>query len=163
MSEMLKGGVWTRAEACLAPLSVRSDWETPPSVFDPLNAEFGFTLDVCATPENTKCQRFFSVDDDGLSQSWGGEVCWMNPPFGKEIPRWIEKAYRESLNGATIVVLVPARTDTRWWHEYAERASERRFVRGRIVFVGARYNAPFPCAVVVFRAPEVKPSNHTKR
>lgn len=127
------------------------EWSTPASVFDPLDAEFGFTLDVCALPENTKCARYFSPDDDGLAQDWSGEICWMNPPYGRAISSWMEKAHKASLNGAVVVCLVPARTDTKWWHEYAEKATERRFVRGRIVFEGAKWNAPFPCAIVVFR------------
>jgi phage N-6-adenine-methyltransferase len=132
------------------PVAVREDWETPPDFFAPLNWEFRFTLDVCATAENAKCARYFTPADDGLAQDWGREVCWMNPPYGKEIPKWMAKAYEASAKGATVVCLVPARTDTRWWHEYAEPADFRRFVKGRIRFVGARYNAPFPCAVVVF-------------
>lgn len=140
-----------RLDAMQHPVAVREDWETPWEFFNALNEEFGFTLDVCATEGNEKCWRFFSPYDDGLAQDWGEHVCWMNPPYGAEIPKWMAKAYDASRRGATVVCLVPARTDTRWWHEYAEKASERRFVRGRIKFVGARYNAPFPCAVVVFR------------
>jgi phage N-6-adenine-methyltransferase len=133
------------------PVAVREDWETPPDFFAALDAEFGFTLDVCATPANAKCARYFTPTTDGLAQSWGSDVCWCNPPYGREIPKWMRKAWEESQAGATGVCLVPARTDTRWWHDYAERASERRFVKGRIRFVGAKYNAPFPCVVVVFK------------
>ena len=132
------------------PVAVREDWETPPAFFAKLDAEFGFTLDVCATPENAKCARFITPAMDALAVDWSGEVCWMNPPYGAEIPRWMAKAWDESRH-ATVVCLVPARTDTRWWHQYAERANERRFVQGRIKFVGAPYNAPFPNAVIVFR------------
>jgi phage N-6-adenine-methyltransferase len=141
-----------RQMAMQHPVAVREDWETPPEFFAALDAEFGFTLDVCATPANAKCARFFTPADDGLAQDWGRNVCWMNPPFGAEIPRWMAKAWDAATLGATVVSLVPARVDTRWWHEYAERG-EYRFVRGRIRFVGAPYNAPFPCAVVLFRFP----------
>jgi phage N-6-adenine-methyltransferase len=146
-----------RQMAMQHPVAVREDWETPPEFFEKLNAEFGFTLDVCATADTAKCARHFTPDDDGLAQDWGREVCWMNPPFGSEILKWMAKAWDAASKGATVVCLVPARVDTRWWHEYAE-AGEYRFVRGRIRFVGAPYNAPFPCAVVVFRFPGMVPS-----
>lgn len=145
----------TRLDAMQSPVAVREDWETPPEFFAKLDAEFGFTLDVCATATNAKCARFFTPEVNGLSQEWGTEVCWMNPPYGREIPRWMEKAWSASQCGSTVICLVPARTDTRWWHQYAERASERRFVKGRLRFVGAPYNAPFPCVVIVF-GPQAK-------
>ena len=140
-----------RQGAHLSQVPARTDWATPWPLFRELDAEFHFTLDVCATPENAKCQRFFTPEDDGLTESWGREVCWMNPPFGRFIEKWIQKAYYASLGGATVVALVPSRTCTWWWHNYAEKASERRFIRGRIKFEGAEHNAPFPCAIVVFR------------
>src|SRR4051794_30568294 len=93
-------------------------WATPQPFFDKLNEEFGFTLDVCATPENAKCTHYFSPQMDGLKQTWRG-VCWMNPPYGRQIGLWMRKAYESSLSGTTIVCLVPARTDSAWWHEYA--------------------------------------------
>lgn len=129
--------------------SDRHTWETPHELFARLNAEFHFTLDVCALPHNAKCALFFSPDDNGLAQRWTG-VCWMNPPYGAEIGRWMQKAYEESRLGATVVCLVPARTDTEWWHEYA-RCGEVRFLRGRVKFVGAESSAPFPSALVIFR------------
>ncbi|HXU02151.1 MAG TPA: DNA N-6-adenine-methyltransferase [Polyangia bacterium] len=132
--------------------SARHDWATPPDLFARLDREFGFTLDVCALPENTKCARFFTPDDDGLAQDWGAETCWMNPPYGSDIVRWMRKAFAASLAGATVVCLVPSRTDTGWWHDFAMRAHERRFLRGRVRFVGATSGAPFPSAVVVFRS-----------
>lgn len=125
------------------------DWETPQWLFDQLNAEFGFTLDVCATPDNAKCERYYTKAEDGLAQDWSG-VCWMNPPYGREIGRWIEKAYESSLGGVTVVCLLPSRTDTKWWHEYVMRG-EVRFLRGRLKFGGSKNSAPFPSAVVVFR------------
>lgn len=121
----------SRQLAMQHPVAVREDWETPPEVFDPLNAEFGFTLDVCATFQNRKCFWYIPPENDGLSADWGRFVCWMNPPYGPEIPKWMAKAYEASQRGATVVCLVPARTDTRWWHDYAERASERAPVRER--------------------------------
>ena len=132
--------------------SKRADWETPQFVYDGLNAEFKFEHDVCASTENAKCSRFYSKDDDGLSQSWHGKVCWMNPPYGRAIGKWMEKAWRESLRGATVVCLVPARTDTNWWHRYAMRG-EVRYFKGRLKFGSAENSAPFPSAVVIFRPP----------
>lgn len=123
---------------------------TPQDFFDRLNAVFKFEIDVCALPENAKCQRFFTPESDGLAQEWRG-VCWMNPPYGREIGAWIEKAYRSAKHhGATVVCLLPARVDTRWWHEYCARG-EVHFVKGRLRFGAAGANAPFPSAVVVFR------------
>jgi phage N-6-adenine-methyltransferase len=137
------------------PIAQRNDWETPPALFGRYDARFGFTLDVAALPHNAKCARFFTPDDDGLRQDWGREVCWLNPPYGKAIGQWMRKAWEASQRGATVVVLVPARTCSAWWHDYAMRG-EIEFLRGRVKFVGAPYNAPFPCAVITFR-PAVAP------
>ena len=122
---------------------------TPQDFFDKLNAEFGFELDVCAIPENAKCSKFFTPEQDGLKQEWGG-ACWMNPPYGREIGAWMRKANESAKKGATVVCLVPARTDTNWWHQYAIQ-HEVRFVRGRLKFGDAKNSAPFPSAVVVIR------------
>lgn len=122
---------------------------TPQDFFDKLNAEFGFELDVCATAENAKCAKFYTKDDDGLSQYWEG-VVWMNPPYGREIGKWMKKADEAAMHGATVVCLVLARTDTNWWHEYAIQ-HEVRFIRGRLKFGNAKNSAPFPSAVVVMR------------
>jgi phage N-6-adenine-methyltransferase len=127
------------------------EWSTPQDLFDALHAEFKFTLDVCATKELAKCKRFFSPEQDGLGQKWSG-VCWMNPPYGAEIPAWIEKASAAADDGATVVCLVPARTDTAWWWDYISFA-EVRFLRGRLRFGGASAGAPFPSAVVIFGRP----------
>lgn len=124
-------------------------WATPQDTFNTLNAEFGFETDVCALPSNAKCARFFTPEIDGLTQDWGG-VCWMNPPYGRAIGHWMRKAYESSQCGATVVCLVPARTDTAWWHDYAAKG-EVRFLRGRLKFGGAKNSAPFPSAIVVFR------------
>jgi len=129
--------------------SETDEWPTPQDFFDRLNEEFGFELDVCATPENAKCPRYYTKRENGLLQKWTG-VCWMNPPYGREIGQWVKKAYESALDGATVVCLLPARTDTSWWHDYCMKG-EIRFVRGRLKFGDASENAPFPSAVVVFR------------
>jgi phage N-6-adenine-methyltransferase len=131
--------------------SATAEWATPQDVFVELDAEFGFELDVCATAGNAKCDRYFTQADDGLAQAWRG-VCWMNPPYGSGIGVWVRKAHESSLLGATVVCLVPARTDTRWWQDCCT-LGEIRFVRGRLRFGGASTGAPFPSAVVVFRPP----------
>ena len=124
-------------------------WATPLAFFDELNKEFGFELDVCALPENAKCEKYYTPEIDGLKQQWRG-ICWMNPPYGREIGAWMKKAYESSLDGATVVCLVPARTDTRWFHDFAMRG-EIRFIKGRLKFGDSKNSAPFPSAVVVFR------------
>lgn len=129
--------------------SASCEWETPDEFFNALDDQYHFTLDVCATKENAKCDRYFTVDDDGLSKEWQG-TCWMNPPYGREIGQWMRKAYESGRKGATVVCLVPARTDTAWWHEYAMRG-EITFVRGRLKFGKSKSAAPFPSDVVVFK------------
>ena len=125
-------------------------WATPDDFFAMLDKVFRFETDVCALPQNAKCENFFSPENDGLSQEWKG-VCWMNPPYGREISKWVEKAYKSAkANGATVVCLLPARVDTRWWHDYCAKG-EVHFVKGRLKFGGAKDSAPFPNAVVVFR------------
>ena len=130
--------------------SSSTEWETPDDLFNLLNNEFNFTLDVCATPANAKCARYFTPEQNGLAQSWAGETCWCNPPYGRQIGLWVAKAHSESKRGATIVMLLPARTDTAWWHDHVMRSSEIRFIRGRLRFGGAKHGAPFPSCVVVF-------------
>ncbi len=128
----------------------RSDeWETPQDFFDRLAAEFPFTLDAAATPANAKCAQFWTKEDDALTQDWPGLV-WCNPPYGHQIGAWVQKAWEEAQKGSTVVVLVPSRTDTRWWHDHVMRAYEIRLVKGRLKFVGAKSSAPFPSAVVIF-------------
>lgn len=129
--------------------STSTTWETPPDFFARLDREFHFTLDVCATRTSRKCQRFFDVADNGLEKRWKG-MCWMNPPYGRTISLWLRKALTESALGATVVALIPARTDTTWWQDIVMRAAEIRLVRGRLTFVGANAPAPFPSAVAVF-------------
>lgn len=131
--------------------SETNEWGTPQEFFNKLNREFYFTLDPCSTHENHKCDKYFTQEDDGLSQEWSNEVVFMNPPYGREIKHWIKKAYEESLKGAIVVCLIPARTDTTYWHNYIfGKASEVRFVKGRLKFGDGKNSAPFPSAVVVF-------------
>lgn len=129
------------------------EWETPQWLFDLLDREFHFNLDVCATPDNAKCSRFFTEEHNGLKQDWDG-ICWMNPPYGKYIPDWVEKAHRSSLNGATVVCLVPSRTDPVWWWDYCIKG-EIRFLKGRLKFGEGDNSAPFPSAVIIF-APNIE-------
>ena len=129
------------------------EWETPGWLFDALNKEFGFTLDPCSTHENAKCEMHFTHNEDGLVQDWEDHVVFMNPPYGREIGKWMKKAYESSRKGAVIVCLVPARTDARWWHGYCMKGAEIRLIRGRLRFVGGRHSAPFPSAIVVMRPP----------
>lgn len=132
----------------------RQDWETPPELFAQLHAEFGFTLDVCADAANAKCVCYFSEEHNGLAQDWGYDVCWMNPPYGAAVAHWIAKAGSAARAGATVVCLVPARTDTAWWHDHVQGHAEVRFLRGRVPFVrsdGQRSRAPFPSAIVIYR------------
>lgn len=128
--------------------SLTDNWATPQAVFDKLNEEFGFTLDVCASKENHKCEHYFTKEDDALKQEWKG-VCWMNPPYGDIIGDFVKKAYESALAGAVVVCLVPARTDTKWW-QICWKASEIRFVVGRLKFGDSNQSAPFPSAIVVF-------------
>jgi len=123
-------------------------WSTPQDFYDMVNDQFRFDLDVCATHENAKCERYFTKEDDGLKQEWKGTV-WMNPPYGRGIGDWMKKAYESSKKGATVVCLVPARTDTKWWHDYAIKG-DVKFIKGRLKFGGAKSSAPFPSALVVF-------------
>lgn len=127
-----------------------TEWGTPDWLFEALHAEFGFTLDPCSTDSNAKCKRHFTKRNDGLSQPWINETVFMNPPYGRTIGHWMKKAYESTQTGCTVVCLVPARTDARWWHDYAMRG-EIRLLRGRVRFHGGRHSAPFPSAVVVFR------------
>ena len=124
-------------------------WETPQDLFDKLNAEFHFDLDVCALPENAKCEKYYTPEDDGLLQPWNG-TCWCNPPYGRTIGKWIQKAYETFAGGGTVVMLLPARTDTKWFHEYIYNKAEIRFIKGRLKFGNSKNAAPFPSMIVVF-------------
>ena len=131
-----------------------AEWATPQAFFDELDAEFHFTLDPCATPQNAKCAHFFTKEQDGLAQSWQGEKVYCNPPYGRDIGKWVKKAADEvSRGGQTLVVmLIPARTDTSYFHDYIYKRHEVRFVRGRLHFNESKCGAPFPSMVVVMRS-----------
>lgn len=136
--------------------SKTEEWGTPQDFFDKLNDEFHFTLDVCSTHENAKCANHYTKAEDGLSQDWTGETVWCNPPYGREMPKWIQKCYmHKQIGGGTAVMLIPARTDTKAFHEYIYGKAEIRFIRGRLHFVNergeSRESAPFPSMVVIFR------------
>lgn len=129
--------------------SSTDEWSTPQALFDKLNGTFKFTLDPCATPENAKCAKFYTKEQDGLKQDWEGETVWCNPPYGREIGRWVKKCAEHY---GVAVMLLPARTDTRWWHEYIANntTASVRFIKGRLKFGGAANPAPFPSAIVIF-------------
>lgn len=132
--------------------SASDEWATPQDFFDRLNAEFAFTLDVAATIENAKTEYFMTEADDALAQPWRRESksVWCNPPYSA-IDKWVAKAHEESQKGATVVMLIPARTDTKYWHAHVMKASEIRLVKGRLKFGEGKNSAPFPSAVVIFR------------
>ena len=132
--------------------SKTDEWETPQDFFDELDREFNFTLDPCATPQNAKCKKYYTKTEDGLKQDWQGETVFCNPPYGKVIKNWVKKCYEESRKpNTTVVMLIPARTDTTYFHEYIyKKAKEIRFVRGRLKFGNSKNSAPFPSMVVVF-------------
>ena len=127
--------------------SKTGEWETPQEFYDKLNEEFRFTLDPCATKKNAKCKKFYTKEDDGLSKDWSGERVFLNPPYGKEVGKWVKKA---SESKCLIVCLLPARTDTRWFHQYIYHKSEIRFIKGRLKFSGSSNSAPFPSMIIVF-------------
>ena len=136
--------------------SKTDNWATPQAFFDELNEEFCFNLDPCASEENHKCERFFTRQQDGLSRDWGGYRVFCNPPYGKEIGAWVEKCYQEGHKENTLVVmLIPARTDTKYFHDFIMHRAEIRFVRGRLKFGEAEQGAPFPSMVVIFRGPRM--------
>ena len=136
--------------------SKTGECETPQDLFDFLNGLFRFTLDAAATAENAKCERYYTKEDDALVQVWDGRV-WCNPPYGREIGRFVEKGMNSALDkdAENVVMLLPSRTDTRWWHEHVQGiASEVRFVKGRLKFEGGKHSAPFPSAVIIYRPGE---------
>jgi hypothetical protein len=120
--------------------SLRGDWKTPKAVYQVLDSEFGFDYDPCPTKPEV----------DGLTSEWG-KVNYVNPPYGREIGKWISKGYQEHLKGKTVVFLIPSRTDTRWWHDYIMRAKQIRFIKGRLKFDDQKNPAPFPSAIVIFK------------
>jgi site-specific DNA-methyltransferase (adenine-specific) len=133
------------------------EWPTPQWLYDELNKEFGFTVDVAADPTNTKCPKFYTVDDDGISQDWDGEVVWCNPPYGDQLKHWVWKAAHAA---ATTVMLVPARTDVKWFHDYVLPLAEIRFIKGRLKFGNATTPAPFPTMLCIWRNSEGAPRHN---
>ena len=128
------------------------DWTTPQDFFDKLNQEFEFTLDVASSKENHKCNKYFTEEENGLIQDWSNNVCFCNPPYGREIKKWVKKCYEEGKKENTIVVmLIPARTDTSYFHDYIYNKSEIRFIRGRLRFGDGKSPAPFPSMVVIYK------------
>jgi phage N-6-adenine-methyltransferase len=131
--------------------SATVEWSTPPDLFAELNRRYRFTLDPCATAENAKCPIYFTKEQDGLKQDWGTHRVFCNPPYGRVITgRWVRKCYEASQRGALVVLLVPARTDTRWYHDYVQGKAEITFIAGRLRFGGAKNTAPFPSLLAVY-------------
>lgn len=129
------------------------EWATPQEFFNVLNKEFNFTLDPCANAINHKCDRYFTKQDDGLLQNWGGYTVFCNPPYGRQIGDWVKKAHKESQEpNTTVVMLLPARTDTKYFHNYIYKQHEIRFIRGRLKFGDSKNSAPFPSMIVIMRA-----------
>ena len=131
--------------------SKTDDWATPQNFFNALHKEFSFTHDVCASKENAKRWLFWDKEENGLIQDWDNKNCWMNPPYGREIGKWIKKA--SEAKGGVVVCLIPARTDTKWFHDYIYKNSraEIRFIKGRLKFGESKNAAPFPSMVVIFK------------
>lgn len=135
--------------------SKNMNWCTPQSFFNKLNDEFHFALDAAATDRSAKCEKFFTPETDGLKESWScGGAVFCNPPYGRKLGAWVQKAYEEAKRGITIVLLIPARTDTKYFHEYIYKKAEIRFLRGRLKFTdedgNAKAPAPFPSMVVIY-------------
>ena len=130
------------------------EWVTPQELFDELNEEFNFDLDVCATKENAKCKKYYTKQQDGLNRKWSYRN-WMNPPYGREISKWVKKAYEEASgeNNNITVALLPARTDTKWFHNYIydREFVQIRFLKGRLKFSNSKNSAPFPSMIVIFK------------
>ena len=125
--------------------------ETPEYLFRRLSQIFNFTVDVCALPENAKCERFYTPDDDGLSMPWGGGV-WCNPPYGKDISAWVQKAWEESRKDYNdfVLMLIPARTDTRWWWDWVKDKATLFWIKGRVKFGEHSIGAPFPSVLALY-------------
>ena len=131
--------------------SQTDNWATPRDFFDILNDEFGFNLDPCADDINHKCDRYFTIKENGLLQDWGNSIVFCNPPYGKVLKDWVRKCYESSRQGALVVMLIPARTDTSYFHDYIYGKAEIRFIRGRLKFGSSKNSAPFPSMLVIYR------------
>ena len=130
--------------------SDRDDWETPKKVYDLYNRRYHFKLDAAASAHNTKAEFYFDKEIDSFTQDWYKyKTVWLNPPYGRGVLQWVRKAYIEAMNGALVVMLLAARTDTKWFHEYCVKG-EIHFIRGRLKFGGAKDAAPFPSMLVIF-------------
>lgn len=136
--------------------SKTDEWSTPQDLFDKLNEEFHFDLDVCANESNHKCALYYDRKQDGLKMPWKGHIVWCNPPYGREIGKWVKKACLEHCaHDTTIVMLLPARTDTRWFHDYVLGWSTIRFLQGRLKFGDCKNSAPFPSMLAIYSILEV--------
>lgn len=136
---------------CFKPVG-NNEWETPIDFFLRLDQEFHFTLDPCCTKETAKCSKYYTKEDNGLLKDWKGEVVYCNPPYGRDLGKWVKKCYEEYHKGATVVMLIPSRTDIAYFHDYIyNKCSEIRFLQGRLYFGGASNTCPFPCMVVVYK------------
>lgn len=134
--------------------SKNDEWRTPTAFFEKLDDEFFFTLDPCSPGIWVRNKTIGIGDQDGLELDWGGHTVWCNPPYS-QIKKWVRKCYYEGHKpNTTVVMLVPSRTDTKWWHNYVQHKAEVRFIKGRLRFSGAKENAPFPSAIVIYRGPE---------
>lgn len=132
--------------------SSRSDlWSTPQDLFEELNKEFSFDLDPCSTHENAKCHNHFTIEEDGLLMDWSGHSVFCNPPYGRDMYKWVRKCYNASLSCPVVVALLPSRTDTRWFHEFIYHRAEIRFIKGRLKFGGSSNSAPFPSMIVIWK------------
>lgn len=134
--------------------STTDKWATPPALFKKLDDEFHFTLDVCADATNAKVAKYFTEEQDGLAQDWTKDISWMNPPYGDAIPLWVRKAVETARGGGVVVGLLPNRSDTRWWGDVM-KATELRFIKGRVKFGGSKSGAPFPSVIAVWGTPRV--------
>ena len=145
LRKALNGGIAINKDLMFS--SATDEWSTPQDVFYKLNEEFSFTLDPCANDTNHKCKKYFTKTENGLLQNWDDEIVFCNPPYGREIGKWVKKAAESK---ATVVMLLPARTDTKWFHDYIYEKAEIRFIKGRLKFGEAQNSAPFPSMVVIF-------------
>lgn len=146
----IKEGITTNTDVMFS--SKTDVWATPQEFYDKLNDEFHFTLDPCADESNHKCDKYFTEKQDGLLQDWGGNIVFCNPPYGKVIGDWVKKAFEEAQKpNTTVVMLIPARTDTKYFHEYIYKKHEIRFIKGRLKFGDSKNSAPFPSMVVVMK------------
>lgn len=142
--------------------SKSDEWETPTDLYEKLNDEFRFTLDPACRDYNRKCAKYYTIEDNGLEKDWNGEIVFVNPPYGRSISKWVKKSYEESLKGIRVVMLIPARTDTKWFHDYILHKAEIRFIKGRLKFINRMLPswredgnfkispAPFPTMIVIY-------------